>query len=41
MVRLWRMLSHVYAKFGDDPLLNEEALAAHKSDNNKNNVGGT
>ena len=37
------VVTYVYAKFGDDRLWNEEALADRKSDNNtniKNNVGG-
>ena len=31
------MLSPMYAKFGDDWLWNEKALADRKSDNNNNN----
>jgi len=39
------VVTYVYAKFGDDRLWNEKALAGCKSDNNnttnnKNNVGG-
>ena len=36
------VVAYVYAKFGDDRLWNEKALADRKSDNNnnKNNVGG-
>jgi len=38
------VVTYVYAKFGDDRLWNEKALADRKSDNNtniyKNNVGG-
>jgi len=41
------VVSYVYAKFGDDRLWNEKALADRKSNNNnrntkykKNNVGG-
>jgi len=31
------VVTYVYAKFGDDRLWNEKALADHKSDNNNNN----
>ena len=37
------VVTYVYAKFGDDQLWNEKALADRKSDNNnntKNNVRG-